>query len=586
MLKRLEKVNCGVWIMVKDYSAWYWSYIPHYRHVDDFPEDDEDDGKSIISIKEDEAIEYRDEADRRWWKFFDEYEYRFNKFTKDQKSWWRFFEKDASAAEKRFLIKLDLQISLFAVISYWSKNLDSANISNAYVSGMKEDLGMDGDDYSNAIAAFTAGTVIFQAFYMWLFPRVSMHFLFFAGDVFWSLATLFTGTINNSNQLYLCRFLVGAFEAGYFIMIHYLLGSWYKPDELGSRGGIFYCGQMLGTLTSGLLQAAISKTLDGVHGRAGWRWMFIIDGVITVGVGILALYMVPGTPNSCCSLFFTDDEIRLARSRLKKANIKPPTKNTPPFFDKRLWKRIFSSWRVYVLAVLDYLFWNSTSVSFSNFALWLKSLNRYSTPKLNSLTALPPALGIIWILLVCCSADVLKSRAFAIFWAEIFVLTSSIILVKWDVSESALWFAFMISYFCIAVSSVVYGWLNDIMRYDPQERSIVLCTVNLFASLSTAYTKPKIFRTSKAPRYHAGYIYVTVHSAGLMIWSYVTLYFYKRQERKDARSNGIVLYNSKTGGYPDEFSQLLENETDDRLRDDDELSIGKNFTKFRVQRLE
>lgn len=573
--------------MTRDYiSAWYWKYIPHYRDVEDWPEDD----KSIHSFTsvEPEELEYRDEADRKWWKFFDEYEYRFNKQTRAQKSWWRFFDKDASSAEKKLVIKLDLQIVLFAIMSYWSKNLDQTNISNAYVSGMKEDLNMQGNDYSNAVALFTAGNVIFQVFYMWLFPRVSMHLMFFVGDIFWSVVTILTSTVHNPEQLMVCRFFVGAFEAGYFIMIHYLLGSWYKPDELGRRGGLFYCGQMLGTLTAGLLQATIYQNLDGVHGRAGWRWMFLIDGCATAVIGFLALIMVPGTPYKCCSLFLTDDEIRLARSRLKKANIQPPTKNPPPFFDWKLWKRVLTNWRIYVLAVLDYLFWNAVSTSFSNFALWLKSLKRYSTPELNRLTSIPPALGIVWILLVCGSADILKTRAFAIFWAEIFVLTSNAILSKWDLPEAALWFAFMIAYYGISVSSVIYGWLNDIMRYDPQERSIVLCAVNIFANQSTAWTLPMVFKTSTAPKYHRGYIFVSCHSAALMIWSYVTLFFYKRQEKRDARSNGIVLYNSKTGDIPLEVRKHLENagavETHE-LSDLEESSLGKTDAKIETRSL-
>ncbi|ODQ61660.1 hypothetical protein WICANDRAFT_24864 [Wickerhamomyces anomalus NRRL Y-366-8] len=545
----------------KDYSAWYWKFIPHERKVEDLSDDEKSFDVTGSEFNVEEELEFRDEANRKWWKFFDEYEYRYNKQTRSQKSWWRFFDKNASSAEKKLIIKIDFLIMTFAILSYWSKNLDQANINNAYVSGMKEDLNMQGNDFSNAQALFQAGTVIFQIIFMYLFPRVPIHFLFFAGDLMWSAITFATAFIHTPQQLHVCRFLVGAGESGYFIGMHYLLGSWYKADELGRRGGLFYCGQMLGTLTAGLVQAAISQNLDGVHGRAGWRWMFLVDGLATSSVAFIALYLVPGTPENCCSLFLTDDDIRLARYRLKKANIAPPSKDPPPFFNKKLWKKIIFDWRIYILGVLDYLFWNAVNTAFSNFALWLKYLDRYDTPHLNRLTSIPPALGILWILLVCGSADILKSRAFAIFWAEVFVLMGNIVLAKWDIAEPAMWYAFMISYFGLSVSSVVYAWLNDIMRYDSQERSIVLCAVNIFGNQSTAWTLPTVFRTSTAPRYHQGYVFVAGHSAALMVWSYVTLFFYKRQERKDARSNGIVLYNSKTGDISVEARKHLETES-------------------------
>lgn len=200
----------------KDYSAWYWRYIPHHREVEDWPENDvksinSQDGDSIAEADQ-ENLEYRDEADRKWWKFFDEYEYRYNKQTRSQKSWWRFFDKNASAKEKKLVLKLDLLIVTFAIMSYWSKNLDQANVSNAYVSGMKEDLNMQGNDYSNAQALFTAGTVIFQIVFMYLFPRVPLHILFFAGDLIWSVVTFATAFIQTPQHLSVCRFFVGAGE--------------------------------------------------------------------------------------------------------------------------------------------------------------------------------------------------------------------------------------------------------------------------------------------------------------------------------------------------------------------------------------
>ncbi|CCH43188.1 Vitamin H transporter [Wickerhamomyces ciferrii] len=225
---------------VQDFSQWYWKFIPHPRDVEDWPEDDKSIHSESSDSSQEPEFEYRDEADRPWWKFFDEYEYRFNKQTRAQKSWWRFFDKNASPAEKKLILKLDLLIVTFAIMSYWSKNLDQTNISNAYVSGMKEDIDMKGNDYSNAVAIFNAGAVIFQIIFMWAFPRLDMHLMFFICDLGWSLVTLFTGLVQTPAQLKACRFLVGSFESGYFIMIHYLLGSWYKPDELGRRGGLYY----------------------------------------------------------------------------------------------------------------------------------------------------------------------------------------------------------------------------------------------------------------------------------------------------------------------------------------------------------
>lgn len=210
-----------------DYSAWYWKFIPHYREVIDPNEVDEE----TLNTEEDENTEHvyevenihekyevRDEADRPWWKFFDEYEYRYNKTAREQKNWWRWFNKDTTWAEKKLLFKLDFLIVGYVIIGYWSKQLNVANLNNAYVSGMKEDLGMHGNELSNAIALYNAGSVIFQIVFMYLFPRVPLQLLFFTENFFWSLITLASTNVKNVPELYVARFFVGVAESGFFML--------------------------------------------------------------------------------------------------------------------------------------------------------------------------------------------------------------------------------------------------------------------------------------------------------------------------------------------------------------------------------
>ena len=57
------------------------------------------------------------------------------------------------------------------------------------------------------------------------------------------------------------------------------VGSWYKNEELFKRAGVWFMGNSLGSMFSGYLQAAAYRNLDGVYGRAGWRWLFIVQGI-------------------------------------------------------------------------------------------------------------------------------------------------------------------------------------------------------------------------------------------------------------------------------------------------------------------
>lgn len=92
-------------------------------------------------------------------------------------------------------------------------------------------------------------------------------------DIGWGIMTLLQYRTQSYGEMIAYRFLVGCFEAAFFPAVHWVLGSWYRKDEIARRGGIFYLGLYLGTLTSGLLQSATLRGLDGHLGLAAWRWM-------------------------------------------------------------------------------------------------------------------------------------------------------------------------------------------------------------------------------------------------------------------------------------------------------------------------
>lgn len=98
-------------------------------------------------------------------------------------------------------------------------------------------------------------------------------------EIGWGVWTFAQAGLRNSNQLYAFRFLVGFFESSWFPSLLYLLGSWYTKTELAKRVAIFHMTAPLGTAFGGYLQAAIYQNLNGVHGFAGWRWLYVICGV-------------------------------------------------------------------------------------------------------------------------------------------------------------------------------------------------------------------------------------------------------------------------------------------------------------------
>lgn len=542
-----------------------WGFIPVRRIVDeDLSEaaeiastDDRDLQVNHNELNKDEEqnqlLEYRDEAKRPWYKFFDEYEYRLNSHARKTHKWYKWFDENDTPAERKLMWKIDVLLTFYAFMAYWVKYLDQTNLNNAYVAGLKEDIGMKGNDLVKTQVLFNVGNIVFQIPFMYILYGLPLNYVLPVLDLCWSFLTIGAAKVNHVNQLKAIRFFIGAFEAPSYLAYQYLFGTFiFNPAMIARRSMFYYFGQYLGTLTSGLLSGAIVRNFEGVNGMAAWRWIFIIDGIISVAVGILGFYMLPGTPTDCYSIWLTDEEIRLLRKKLKQNNTagRPHVDVLKSLFSWKTWKEIIFSWEIYVLAIWNMLCWNNSNAASGAYILWLKSLKRYSSGKLQDYSALTPALGLIWLFVTCMYADLFQLRWLAIWLSQAFNITGNVILAVWQVPESLKWFAWCLQYFGWAMAPVLYSWQNDICRRDAQKRAVILVFMNMLAQASTAWMSVIVWKTVEAPRFLKGYSWTASNAFGLCVWTIVVLWLYKRQERSFSKQNGIMLYNSESDPEP------------------------------------
>jgi len=251
---------------------------------------------------------------------------------------------------------------------------------------------------------------------------------------------------------------------------------------------------------------------------------------MTFPVAIAGVFIWPGTPARPNKLFLTDAELELAIKRLKANN--SDTEEKAKLTRVQLLKHIFTDWKIYTLTFWAILFWNSGSTSYGGYLLWLKSLKRFSVPKVTQVGTTAPALGIFYVLFVNFSSDLLWGPAGAIAFAHTWNFTAMLILAIWDVPENAKWFAFNSAYTYVAMSSVLYGWANDILRHDSAQRSVIIVFMNLFAQSTTAWTGPLVFPTVEAPRFLKGFTFCATNSFLIIIFTFVVIRPLARREAK------------------------------------------------------
>jgi len=118
------------------------------------------------------------------------------------------------------------------------------------------------------------------------------------------------------------RLMLGLAEAGYIPGAIYTLSTWYRKRELAKRVAILFFGMFGGNAMSPLLASGILK-LEGHHGLRGWQWLFLLEGIFTMTVSLVLLFLLPGSPDSPRPLLspgaihFSEGEQKILQRRLE-----------------------------------------------------------------------------------------------------------------------------------------------------------------------------------------------------------------------------------------------------------------------------
>jgi MFS transporter, ACS family, tartrate transporter len=213
----------------------------------------------------------------------------------------------------------------FLFLLYVANYLDRTNIAYATL-GMKGDLGLTDSVFGTASGIFFIGYFALQIPGALLVERWSAKRLLSLTLVTWGLLTTLTGFVRTPLELYGARFLLGAAEAGFFPGVIVYLSHWFINQDRAKATARFMSAIPIGFMIGGPIAGAIL----GVHwlGIIGWRWLFLLEGLPAVVLGIGALFVLPDWPNEAGWLrpderdWITD---RLAEERRAKAHAEQMT---------------------------------------------------------------------------------------------------------------------------------------------------------------------------------------------------------------------------------------------------------------------
>ncbi|KAK8021843.1 hypothetical protein PG990_006981 [Apiospora arundinis] len=196
----------------------------------------------------------------------------------------------------KLIRKIDFHVLPMLFVIYVVAFLDRGNISNALTMSMPEQLGLTGQQPNIALAIFFVPYIVFEIPSNVLMKKLRPHLWLSLCTIGFGIVMLAQGFIQNYSGLLATRFLLGFFEAGIFPGSFYLISYWYRQEESQKRFTLYFSSVILASAFSGLLASAIAK-LDGVRGLSNWRWIFILEGILTAVVGIASFFIVSDFPN-------------------------------------------------------------------------------------------------------------------------------------------------------------------------------------------------------------------------------------------------------------------------------------------------
>ncbi|KAH8886029.1 permease of the major facilitator superfamily [Thozetella sp. PMI_491] len=221
-----------------------------------------------------------------------------------------------------------------------------ANIANAKIQGMEADLQLHGNQYNIAYMMFTVGYVAFGIPANLIFKKTgpkSLSVMMFL----WAITVIGQGLTRNTGGLIACRFLEGILEAGFVPGCAYLIGSYYKSNEFLKRYTVFFCASVLAGAFNGLLATLISK-MDGIGGYAGWRWIFIIEGLITIVLSFCSIFWIVPFPEKSTMFSPEDKAVLLARIAEDGGQV------SHDHFDLKSFAKNVLDWKIWI-CVLSYI---------------------------------------------------------------------------------------------------------------------------------------------------------------------------------------------------------------------------------------
>ncbi|KAH7129580.1 major facilitator superfamily domain-containing protein [Dactylonectria estremocensis] len=430
--------------------------------------------------------------------------------------------------EKKLLRKVDLRLMPTLIIMYLLNFLDRSNLAQARQGTLEEDLGMSGTDFNLATSIFFVGYLLMQLPSNLLLTRMRPSLYLSASCCLWGVVSTCNAAADSFTHLVVIRFFLGFVEAPFFPGAVFLMSSWYTRAELTRRIAWLYAGNALANMFGGLLGAAILGGLEGARDISGWRWLFIIEGVIAIGFSFLAAFILPNYPHT--TKWLTQEESAYTAWRLAQ-----DINELDAYSEISVWdgvKLVVRDYRLYAFILLQHV--SLLSQTFQYFFPTIVGTLGYG--KIVTLWLTAPAWFATFLVSICVTLSSARTndRSIHIICLILVAAVGNAIAAGTTVVGARFFAMFLMPMGAVSSYQIIVSWVANSFPRPLVKRSAAIAICNMIGNTATIYGS-YMYPGTDGPQYRPGGSANAAICVMVAVLAIVLRYLHKWENRKLAR---------------------------------------------------
>jgi len=301
-------------------------------------------------------------------------------------------------SEARTYAKVTARLLPFLFICYVAAYLDRVNVGFAKLQ-MLSDLQFSETVYGLGAGIFFIGYFLFEVPSNIILHKVGARVWIGRIMITWAILSAATAFVTTPTMFYVVRFFLGVAEAGFFPGIVLYLTYWFPAQRRSRMNALFMIGIPFAGVIGGPLSGWILNAMDGMQGLAGWKWLFLVEAVPSLILGIVTILYLPNSIRAASWL--NDEEKRLLQENIAAEN----TGKT----DHAL-SGVFKNPRVWLMAAIYFC----CMMGLYGVGFYLPTLIKAAGVKdaldVGLLTAIPYGCAVVAMLAIAKSADRTRER--------------------------------------------------------------------------------------------------------------------------------------------------------------------------------